>query len=172
MKLIQLKQNEIKSLRKKLWMKQKKKCAILGQEINFEDAVLDHKHKLKKEKAGPNGKGLIRGVLHFQANALEGVIAKKFKRYGLHNFISLPKFLRRMADFIENPPAPQIYIHPSEKPKSKKLGKREYNRIKKYYLKLYPKRRTIPEYPKSGKLTKKWKDLLKAVDKLYYKKGK
>lgn len=170
MKLIQLDQKDIKSFRKKWWLKQNKECGILKQIIKFEDTTLDHKHKKKKEESGPDGKGLIRGVLHFQANSLEGVITKKFKRYGLHNFISLSEFLRNMADFIDNPPVPQKYIHPSEKPKSKKLGKRDYNRIKKYYLKLYPNKRKKPLYPKSGRKTKKWEGLLEKINQLH--KGK
>lgn len=172
MKYIQLTQKETKELRKKYWIKQGKKCAILRQKISFEDCVIDHKHRKKSEKIGVDGKGLCRGVLHYQANSLEGVILNKYIRYGLHKFISLPDFLRNLAHYLENPIIPQKYIYYKEKPKPKKLGKRDYNRIKKYYFKLYPKRRKIPVYPKSGKMTKKWEKLLKEINELYLKGGK
>lgn len=167
-KLVQLEQKDSKEFRKKQWMKQNRKCAILDCEIQWKDCTLDHKHKLKCEKPGNNYKGLVRGVLHFQANSLEGVITNKFKRYGLHKFISLPDFLRNMADFIENPPVPPKYIHWTEKPERQRFMKREYNLIKKYYFQIHPRAKTIPPYPKSKKvyLSSKWKRLLDAAIKL------
>ena len=131
-KYIQLNQSDSKMFREKQWEKQGKCCAILLQKIDLKDATLDHKHKLKNQEPGPKGRGLVRGILHFQANSLEGVIAKKFKRYGLHKFITLPEFLRNMASYLDKPPVPPKYIHWTEKPKPKKLGRREYNKIKKF----------------------------------------
>ena len=46
-----------------------------------------------------------------------------------------------------------------EKPKPKKLGKRLFNKIAKLYKEEYPNRKPL-EYPKSGKLTKKFTDLV------------
>jgi hypothetical protein len=89
-----------------------------------------------------------------QANSFEGKVAKIYKRYGLHKMIPLPELLRNLADYIENPPCPPMYIHPSERMPVKKLGKRDYNQIIKFYKHKYPNRRYIPNYPKSGKLTK------------------
>lgn len=171
-KLIQLKPKDIPRIREKQWKKQGKKCAILKKEIKLKEAVLDHKHKKKKEKVGIGGKGLLRGVLHNQCNSLEGIILKKYKKQGVHNLIDLPSYLRNLADYLENPPMKPIYIHPNERPKPKKLGKRDYNRIKKYYFKIKPKARKIPQYPKSGRLTKKWIKLLDQVNKIHFKKKK
>ncbi len=172
-KLIQLKSKDSKEFRYTQWVKQEKKCGILQQEIQWEDTTLDHKHKLKREKPGKDYKGLIRGVLHFQANSLEGVIANKFKRFGLHKFISLPAFLRNMADFIENPPVPPKYIHWTEAPEKQRFMKREYNLIKKYYFQIHPKAKSVPLYPKAKKvyLSSKWKRLLEQAIKIKENKG-
>lgn len=164
-KLIQLKQSQIKSIRHKQWLKQGKKCAILNKVINEEDATLDHKHKKKNQKVGYNGRGLCRGVLHKQINSLEGTIVKKYKRYGVHKLMPLPEFLINLAEYLTNPPMPLKYIHPSEKPKSKYLGKREYNKIKKYYFIMFPRRKKgLPKFKKKMKLSKKWIDLLERAN--------
>jgi len=164
-KLIQLKQNQLPVIRKKQWLKQNKKCAILKKIIKFEDSVMDHKHRLKKQKIGIKGRGLLRGVLHNQINSLEGIIIHKYKRQGVHKLMSLPDFLRNMASYIEDPPMKQRYIHPKEKEPPKRLGKRDYNRIKKYYFIIFPKRRkALPPFKKKMKLTNKWKDLLERAN--------
>jgi len=167
-KLIQIYWDELRELRHKQWTEQRGICPILEQAILFEDSVFDHKHITRKEieegKVGEDGKGLLRGVLHDQANVMEGKIARLYKRYGLNKFIALPELLRNIADYLENPPMPQKYIHPNEKPKAKKLGKRDYNRVKKYYLEMHPRRRKIPEYPKSGKMTKEWEGMIEKAN--------
>ena len=168
--LVPLTHAAAKELRKKLYKKQKKCCALLNIEIPFNECVLDHKHKLKAQIAGPNGRGLVRGVLHHRTNTFEAKVGKAYKRMGLNRFIDLPTLLRNLADYLENPPCEQIYIHPNEREKVKKLSKIDYKRIVKYYKVLYPNRKKIPEYPKSGKETKTWKELLKKVNKLHYKK--
>ncbi len=158
-KLKEITYTELKELRHQQWIKQDCICPILKQTIKSSDCVFDHKHRTKKEKIGEDGKGLLRGVLHFQANVMEGKIAKLYKRYGLHKFISLPELLRNIADYIESPPMKPEYIHPAER-EFKKLGKREYNKICRYYFQIYPRRKRLPEYPKSGKMTKEFERLL------------
>lgn len=169
-KFVQIKGEELRELRHKQWTEQKGICPILKQAIRFEDSVFDHKHITRKEiedgKIGEEGKGLLRGVLHDQANVMEGKIARLYKRYGLNKFIDLPGLLRNIASYLENPPMPQKYIHPSEKPRAKKLSKRDYNRIKKYYFEMYPKRRKMPEYPKSGKTTREWETMIEKANEL------
>jgi len=118
--------------------------------------VVDHKHKLKANPAGPNGDGLVRGAIDRFANALEGKITNNWKRMGLGKYTDLPTYLRNLADYLENPPCEQKYIHPSEKPKVKKLGKRVFNKIAKLYAEEYPKRKELT-YPKSNKPTKQIK---------------
>jgi len=159
--LIKITYKELKILRHLQWRRQNRICPILKQEIRLDDSVMDHQHKTKAEKLGEDGKGLLRGVIHFQANSWEGKVTNAFKRYGLHKFgVSLVQCLRNLADYIEHPPMEPRYIHPNERPKAEKLGKREYNKIRKYYFEIYPKRKKIPVYPKSGKMTKEFKDLL------------
>lgn len=166
-----LTQKELKELRYVQWLKQEKRCAILKKRILFRKAVFDHKHRNKKEEIGKDGKGLLRGVLHRSVNVIEGKIARMYKRYGLHKLISLPDLLKGIAGYIDSPPMKLEYIHPSEKLKPKKLGKREYNRICKYYFQIYPKRKKLPKYPKSGKINKRFEELLEVVNDLYLKKG-
>ena len=161
MKLIEITYTQLTRLRQNQLFEQSNTCPILKQYIDFDSSVMDHKHKTKAEKLGEDGKGLLRGVIHRQANVFEGKIARLYKRTGLHKFdISLPDLLRNLADYIESPPMKPRYIHPNERPKAEKLGKREYNKIRKYYFEIYPKRKKIPVYPKSGKMTKEFKDLL------------
>jgi len=168
--LIPLTSANASALRKRLYKKQNKCCAILKEPIPFNESVLDHKHKTKDQKAGPCNRGLIRGVLHFRINSFEAKVLSSYKRQGLNQYIYLPTLLRNLADYLENPPCKQIYIHPNEREKVKKLSKVDYKRIVKYYKILYPNKKKIPEYPKSGKETEKWKKLLKKVNKLHFKK--
>lgn len=157
---------EFKILRFDQWKKQEGICPILKLPVRYKDTVFDHKHKTKAEPLGEDGKGLLRGILHFQANSWEGKVTNAFKRYGLHKFnISLPEALRNLADYIENPPMKQEYIHPNERPKPKKLGKRDFNRIVKYYFQIFPNRRKLPEYPKSGKMNKELEGMLEMANK-------
>jgi len=138
-------------------------------EVPLEDTVVDHKHKASSALPGPNGDGLIRGVIHRGANALEGKIVNNFARVGLKGIISIPEYLRALADYLENPPIKQVFIHPSEKPKTKKLGKRDYKKIVKFLLVTKP-RSAPPEYPKSGKMSAKWEILLLQANDHFQKK--
>jgi len=156
MKLIQLKQNDLKPLKQKLHSAQNNICPLLKIKVPLDQMVVDHKHKLKANPAGPNGDGLVRGAIDRFANALEGKITNNWKRMGLGKYTDLPTYLRNLADYLENPPCEQKYIHPSEKPKVKKLGKRVFNKIAKLYAEEYPKRKELT-YPKSNKPTKQIK---------------
>ena len=156
MKLIQLKQNDLKPLKQKLHSAQNNICPLLKIKVPFDQMVVDHKHKLKANPAGPNGDGLVRGAIDRFANALEGKITNNWKRMGLGKYTDLPTYLRNLADYLENPPCEQKYIHPSEKPKVKKLGKRVFNKIAKLYKEDNPKRKELV-YPKSNKPTKQIK---------------
>ena len=152
---------ELFKMRLNQYKKQRGVCPILKQPIEYKDAAFDHCHKKKSEVAGKNGKGLLRGVLHFQANAFEGKVSRSFVRTGLHKFgISLPDALRNLANYLEKPPMKPEFIHPDER-NFKKLAKKDYNVIKKFYFQMYPKKRKIPGYPKSGRTNDKWEEMLK-----------
>ncbi len=154
--LTQLKQKDLKPLRERYYALQNKKCPLLNCEYPLEEAVVDHCHSTKKETVGVDGKGLVRGVIHRQANSMEGKITNSWRRLGLHKFgITLPDFLRNLATFLENPPMDHLkLIHPTEQEKPKKLKKASYNKLKKLC------KGKLPNYPKSGKV-------IIALDKLY-----
>lgn len=165
--LIQLKHSDLPILKKKLHKKQKKKCPILKKKFKLKEMVVDHQHKRISDEIGLNGGGLVRGVIQFQANSLEGKITNAYKRYGLKKHIDLPSFLRNLADYLERKNL--HYIHPNEKAKAKKLGKRVFGKLSKLYSEKYPKRKPLlfPKKPKRAKtswkpkVTVKWERLLK-----------
>lgn len=144
----QLKQTDLKPLREKLHQEQQNICPILKQEFDISEMVIDHQHKQKKSDTnGDDGGGMVRGCIQNQANVLEGKISNAYKRYGLRKYISLPDFLRNLADYLEQENLP--FIHPSEKEAPQKLKKSSYNLLKKSYV----GRAKFPPYPKTGKMT-------------------
>ena len=156
--------HQLKKHRKRWHRQQGKTCPILKQVIPYDQTSVDHKHKRKNDPIGVNDDGYIRGVIHIQANSMEGKIANAFKRYGLNKFIDLPTFLRNLADYLEDPPlVHKKIVHPNEMPKKKKLGKREFNKLYKHYFDIYPNKTVLPKWPKSGKATKQIKKDLKKL---------
>lgn len=144
--------------RKEWWLKQDKICPILKDEIPFNKTSIDHQHKLKSDELGGKDRlGLVRAILHLEANALEGKIINFWNRSSLKKEYDLPTILRNLADYYENEyPIPPKYIYPGEQPieERRKLGKRDYNKVIKYYFKMYPRRKKLPK--KSKYLTKEW----------------
>jgi len=144
----QLNQNDLKKIRTFFHKKINKGiCPILKMKFDAEDTVVDHAHPANSRNLGvPEEAGLIRGIIHRQANTIEGKITNAFIRCGLHKFnITLPKFLRNLADFIEHPPMIHLnYIHPKEKVKDKILKKTSINKLVKMYGKKYPNKK-LPE---------------------------
>lgn len=154
----QLKAKDVPKLRKFLLRKQNGKCLICEKETN--DPCLDHSH-IKRVK----GTGLIRGVLCRTCNSFIAKSENNCTRYGILQ-ADLPAILRACADYLERKHLP--YIHPSEKPKDPKITVQSYNRL----AKLYSGRAKFPEYPKSGKLTKKLSVLFEEykLEPKFYKK--
>lgn len=151
MVLIPLKQKDIKVIKEKWHAEQNNICPLFGKEYSSEDVTLDHCHKLKSELPSEDGKGLCRGAIHFQANAIEGKITNAFKRYGGDKHTDMVTFLRNLANYLErNKSHEEIkYIHPSEVPKAPKLMKSSYNKLLKAAKGTKVK---VPAY--SGKFTK------------------
>jgi hypothetical protein len=149
--LKQLEQKDLKKIRVFYHKQQKNTCPILKQEFPVDDMVVDHKHRKKSTKIGKDDCGLVRGVIQRQANVIEGKISNAYVRYGLGKFnVSIPEFLRNLADYLENPPLlEKRLIHPNEKSKLKKLKKTSFNKLKK----MYDGNIKFPQYPRSGKLT-------------------
>ncbi len=151
----QIKQEELIKIRKFFHKKQNGICPILKLRFNVSKMCVDHAHTANSNNLGrPEEAGLIRGVIHRQANTMEGKITNSFIRCGLHKFdITMPDFLRHLADFIEKPTMTHLgYIHPNEVPKGKYLGKTCMNRLVKAYNHKYPGR-NIPDVM----IYKKWK---------------
>ncbi len=146
-KLRQIKQNELAKIRKHFHKNQNEICPILKIKYDTTDMVVDHNHTNNANNLGKlDEAGIIRGVIHRSANVVEGKITNSFIRTGLHKTdITLPEFLRNLADFIENPPMTNLnYLHPAEKPKVKKLKKTSINKVIKAFKEKYPKKK-IPE---------------------------
>ena len=153
----QINQKDLKKIRAFFHKKQDEICPILKMKFPIEDMVCDHQHHKNSINLGkPEEAGLIRGIIQRQANSIEGRISGAFIRMGLHKFdITLPEFLRNLADFIENPPLTHLkYIHPSEKPKPKRLKKN------------YPNRK-IPSCFVYNTQDRRGKKLTKTIEKFY-----
>lgn len=166
---IPMKQQDIKKLRKKIWLENDRKCPVLGVEIPFSDTQLDHQHKTKQEEFSPT-KGVVRTTLDFRCNAILGKLENSIKRTGLdkREDFDLPTFLRNQADYFEQgayqDEEDNYFIHPREVPREPNVSKRNYNRLKKIYEADETKRRKFPEYPKSKKLTKPLQQLFEEYD--------
>ncbi len=158
-----LARKDIKAKRKEIFDIQDKKCLICGESVAFEDTALDHQHKLFKDQPLlEDDAGLIRGVLCKQCNSWEGKIVKSFRRMGLHKKDrSMYELLYYLAKYLQMEKYP--LIHPSEIEKPKKLSKRNYNILHKKYIQSKRKKK-FPEFPKSGKLTKKLKVLFEEFE--------
>lgn len=145
-----IKTGELKALREEFWINQNKTCPLLGVELPLEEFVLDHKHRKNKScQIGEESGGLIRMAIQRQCNALEGKIFNNWRRYGLDRFgISLPTFLRNLADYLERDTT--NIIHPSEQPALPVLTKTSYNKLSK----VITGKDKMPGYKGKQKLTK------------------
>lgn len=174
--LIYIKPKDAPKFRKEFWLSQNKKCPILNDEISFSDTSLDHKHKLVSEPVGVDCKGLIRSVLHREVNSLEGKIINFWNRTSIKNKYKLQDVLRGLIkyyDMIDNDELPieQKYIYPTEKPEEpkEKLTKTQYKKIKKYYFKIFPRRKKVPK--KTKYMNDNFRECLRLIDE-YLKRGK
>lgn len=153
--LIQLKYNDIEKIREEIFKKQNYKCYICNKEITLFEAVLDHQHKFKYEKNGEDGAGLIRGVLCNNCNQWEGKIWNATKRFrNPKNVEERIQMLQQLIEYYQS--GTYNFIHPKEKEPEQKISKIQYNKLKKL---VENENKKIPEYPKTGKLTKKLKQL-------------
>lgn len=158
--MIYLKSKDVKELREKLHEEQNCVCPVCNEVTSHDSTTLDHQHKLfKSQELHENGAGEIRGVLCFVCNAFEGMVLSKYVRQGLHKKdISQSDLLRNLANYLERDNLP--YVHPSEVPKPDKIKKQSYKKL----LKVYAGKAKFPEYPASGKLTKRLKELFEEYD--------
>jgi len=157
----QLEFKGISFLRESILEKQGGVCAICH--LPPKRPVLDHDHQ-KKVK----GSSFCRGVVCSNCNLFLAKIENNAGRFGITRD-ELSTILREIADYHE---AEQTtFIHPTEKPRSKTLGKQLFNKIKKEYTLRYPKRKPL-EYPqmrgvkktKLPLLTDKWVNLINELN--------
>jgi len=159
----QLKHKEIPEIRESILSQQDGVCAICKQIPKR--PCLDHSH-VKRTK----GTGLVRGVLCSTCNVFVAKSENNCVRYGISQD-DLPTILRACADYLEQDHYP--YIHPSEAPKPPILTKRSYADLRKWYHNHYRGSAKLPDYPKSGKLTKPLDRAFKwaGIKPKFYKKG-
>lgn len=156
----EMKSKDIKPLKEKIWKSNDKKCPVLNKEVPLDKMALDHAHKRNDEEYA-HDKGVIREALDFRVNAVLGKLENALKRTGLDKSegFDIGTFLRNAADYFDKgayvDEEGYMYVHPKEVKKEPKVSKRNYNKLKK----IYNKRAKFPEYPKSGKITKKLKEL-------------
>lgn len=153
-----LKYSEIKEFREQLAAEQDHTCPISGEVLTEENSVLDHKHRLfKNQELGDEGGGLCRGTILNTVNSWEGRVFSSYRRAGLHKLnATLPELLRGLADYLEKDEL--RVVHPTEREKPDKLGKRRFKQLSKLYSEKYPKRKAL-EFPKSGNITVKLEKL-------------
>ena len=149
--IVQLKSKTIKTMRETLLSKQKGLCTVCGKPVR--DPTLDHEH-IKKVR----GTGLIRSTVCSRCNTYIARIENNAARHGI-KLRELPDVLRRMASHLEDQ---KDMIHPSEVPKRKKVGARDWNRVRKYYFDVFPGRRLLPKRPTY--ITDSWLEIKQAVD--------
>ncbi len=147
----QAKSKTIPVLREIMLLKQKGRCTICDRPVKA--PTLDHMH-IKRIK----GTGYIRAVCCSQCNTFIARSENNAARHGIAN-AELPDVLRRMATHLETQ---TNIIHPTEVPKRKKVGLRAWNKVKKHYLSVYPRRKSIPKKPTY--VTDSWLELVKEVD--------
>jgi len=160
------KQKDIKPLAIKMWQECNEKCPILRQKVPLDTLHVDHKHKRKSDEPNiDNRLGFIRSHLFAGCNTFIGKIENAYSRFGLNDKIDLPTLLRNCADFLEEDPMTSKNInalHYTEVPKRKKVSLSEYNKVKKYYLEMFPRKRTIIKKPIY--VNQEWLELVEKTD--------
>ena len=158
----QLKAKNIREERERLLKEQNYICPLCHEIIEQGQAALDHDHDT----------GEIRGALHKNCNVAEGMMKSKFRRSGASKYCSFEDYLFRLSEYLTKDHHPML--HPSHEPKARKLQKRSYQELLKlveqhnHYIQKGQKKLKMPPFPKSGKLTKKLKELYD-VFKIYPK---
>lgn len=104
---MKLKYRDIKTLREKLLAEQHNLCAVCGEPLDANEAVLDHDHKT----------GKIRSVLHRGCNAMLGKIENNMPRNRM-NLERLERFCLNITKYIRQ--EREDLIHPTHNRSRKK----------------------------------------------------
>ena len=157
------KQKDIINIKRELYDLQDGICPLLNKKISFEKTVIDHKHRIKTQIPTLSNKfGFIRNFTEFRANAFEGKVWNFYKRLGLDKDIEFSDLLRNLANYHDNIFCQDPILHYTEVPKREKVKISEYNRVKKYYFDIYPRKKVIIKKPIY--ITEDWKELVKLVE--------
>ena len=143
----QLKQSEIAKMREQILNDQEGICPLCNNPIPEGTACLDHEHRRRIR-----GSGQLRAVLCRNCNTFLGKLENNSKRCNI-TLKDLPKVLRRTSKYLLKEHKP--FIHPSEREKTAKLNLTSYNNLRTKYK----GRGQFPDYPKSGTLTRRLKEL-------------
>lgn len=156
----QLKQSEIAKMREQILNEQEGICPLCNNPIPAGAACLDHEHRRRIR-----GTGQLRAVLCRNCNTFLGKLENNSKRCNI-TLKDLPKVLRRTSKYLLQEHKP--FIHPSEREKPIKLQKSSYNILKRKYK----GRAKFPEYPKTGKLTVRLKQIFEQykIEPKFYSK--
>lgn len=145
--VFQLMSKDVAPLRNKILELQGGKCKICGIDLTGDSAAcLDHHHQ-KKIK----GSGLVRGVLCRACNTYAAKCENNATRCGIQQD-DLPITLIKISNYLVAQQYP--YLHPTEKPKVKKIKKTSYNLLIKAMK--AGREKKLPTFPEKGglKLTK------------------
>lgn len=126
-------------------LKSEKNCPICKRPIK--DPVVDHEHR-KKVK----GSGQVRDNICNMCNTFISRTENNCKRHKI-DLEALPEVLKNISAYFSTQQYP--LIHYSDKDKKPRLSKTDANKVLKYWVLLYPKKK-LPKIPKSGILTKDW----------------
>ena len=101
-----LRQTDIPQWRDNELLHQEGLCQITGLPLNIDNSVADHTHS---DGEGVDGK--MRGVILGEANSLEGMYLKKFKRFKMGKKFNLdfPTFLINLGEYLQQDNSKQKY---------------------------------------------------------------
>lgn len=116
---MKLKTTEVKTFRQQQWQKQGQCCALCGDTVIEQEAVLDHDHKT----------GLLRGVLHRGCNSLLGKIENNMPRSRV-DLGRLSAISHNLIKYLTAEPCSE-YLHPTYKtPEERKMAYKKKGKTK------------------------------------------
>jgi len=155
-----LTQKTLKEFREKRLKENEFKCALCGRTITQEEAVVDHIHGTHKSMY-PETNKLVRDVICRDCNVLLGKIENQYLRSSKEYkaSVDLPTFLERASAYIRKYSDIENFIEKLIHPTEWKTPVIKRSNFAKFRKEVKSKLGVDIEYPKSGKVTKKVKEL-------------
>ena len=113
---MKLKYSQVKEFRIQQLVRQNNHCALCGEPLTIEEAVLDHDHKT----------GSLRGVIHRGDNILLGKIENAMPRTRV-NLSRLGNISKNLIKYLTDVPISE-YLHPTYKTPEEKAMKKKKGR--------------------------------------------